>query len=191
MRKLLLTVSTIATFIVVVENSFAVNDYRVKTKQFSGSIGGFAPNSTDLKGYENGANISASFTIQVAKIIGLGIDMNIYGAEPEYYNDGDLTSVGFEYLIYFQQVTEKFQPYFALGLGSYSNRIDSFLLEKKNGVGWGFVGKAGLKYFFDNDLFIGGYLKLFTNYQDIEDIDGTHTYNLGGAELNIELGKRF
>jgi len=191
MKKVFIAILTALTFVFLSESSLAGENYKNKTKQFSGSIGGFVPNSDDLDGYKDGANLSISFNIQVSRIIGLGIDMNAYASEPEGHTEGDLTSVGFEYLIYLQQAREKLQPYFAVGFGSYSNKIDSSVLEKKNGIGWGVVAKTGLKYFFDNDLFIGGYLKLFTNYQDIEDFGGTHTYNLGGAELNIEIGKRF
>ncbi|MGA9109375.1 MAG: hypothetical protein WB290_03675, partial [Smithella sp.] len=94
------------------------------------------------------------------------------------------------------------QPYIAAGVGLYVNTLDNwqgYKLDPSTGIGYGVVGKAGIRFFITNNLFVGAYAKYFTNWQTLKTeyvsyygnyVQDTNL-NLGGLEGNIELGFKF
>jgi hypothetical protein len=69
----------------------------------------------------------------------------------------------------------------------------------EDGVGYGLVGKAGVRAFINDNLYVGLFGKLFTNNQDTDRLyvasSGNHTVgetmNLGGYVICGEIGFRF
>ncbi|MGD0275269.1 MAG: hypothetical protein ABSB79_04300 [Syntrophales bacterium] len=97
------------------------------------------------------------------------------------------------------------QPYIAAGFGTYFNNIDNmaglfdnsknYTMENSYGMGFGVVGKVGIRFFITEKFFLGEY---FTNWQEMKAYpigygygEQDKTLNLGGAITNFELGLKF
>lgn len=80
----------------------------------------------------------------------------------------DSTGIGMEVLVHFMDLNNKYQPYFAMGMGVYSSKFTSSMGEVKD-TGSGFILKVGARYYFEkkhvggNKYFWGLYYKRFTN----------------------------
>ena len=170
---------------------------------FSIGGGGFFPGG-DLDNFDNGYNGTFSAGVTLGRFIGLGIDVSYRESEEKKqytYDTNKLNTFGLDYLLYFQPNYLRVQPYVAVGFGLYFNHLDSwngYGLYDDSGIAYGIVGKAGIRFFLTENLFIGAYGKYFTNLQAIryygpyggyEVVDTT--LDLGGFVGNIELGFKF
>ena len=169
------------------------------------SIGGgvFSPGG-DLNNFDNGYNGTFSAGATLGRYFGMGLDI-LYRESKEkkqYSSDNKINTFGLDYLLYFQPNYWRVQPYVAAGFGLYINHLDSWNgmpLDVDTGVGYGIVGKAGIRFFITDHLFIGAYGKYFTNWQSFKIIrpgyysnnEEDQTLNLGGLVGNIELGLKF
>lgn len=169
---------------------------------FSIGGGGFFPGG-DLDNFDNGYNGTFSGGTTLGSFMGVGIDVSYRESEEkkQYSYDNKMSTFGLDYLLYFQPNYLRVQPYVAVGFGIYFNHLDYWkgieLLES-SGVGYGLVGKAGIRFFITENLFVGAYGKYFTNWQEIKYYyygygyhEKDETLDLGGLVGNIELGFKF
>jgi hypothetical protein len=167
------------------------------------SIGGgvFFPQS-DLYYSDNGYNGTFSAEMTLGKFTGVGIDFSYIRSEKmkqDYHHiSNKFSAIAPEFLFYLQSDDLKVQPYLAAGVGLYYNRLDSwngYQLLDSSSIGLAIVGKAGIRFFLRENLFIGVYAKYFTNWQEVRYNTGYYeedkTLNLGGIVGNIELGYKF
>ena len=178
------------------------------TKKFASGIfsfggGGFFPGG-DLDNFDNGYNGTFSVGVTLGSFMGLGIDVSYIESEEKKqynYDTNKLNTFGLDYLLYFQPNYLRVQPYVAVGFGLYFNHLDGwngYGLYDDTGIAYGIVGKAGIRFFLTENLFIGAYGKYFTNWQGIRyygpyggyEVVAT-TLDLGGLVGNIELGFKF
>lgn len=179
-----------------------------QTRKFASGIfsiggGGFFPGG-DLDNFDTGYNGTFSAGVTLGSMIGLGIDISYRENEvkKQYHYDNKLSTVALDYLLYFQPNYWRVQPYLAVGFGLYFNHLDTWKgmeLSQNEGSAYGIVGKAGIRFFITENLFIGAYGKYFTNWQGIKYYyyngysvyEKDETYNLGGLIGNVELGLKF
>jgi len=165
--------------------------------------GGFFP-AGELDDFDKGYNATFGAGVTLGRLMGLGIDVSYRESEEKkQYNDETtkLSTIGLDYLFYLQPNDWRVQPYLAAGLGLYFNHLDCWngqALYVGTGIGYGVVGKAGIRFFITDNIFIGASAKYFTNRQGIK-IQHTSPYNyyedktldLGGLVGHIELGLKF
>ena len=163
--------------------------------------GGFFPGG-NLHNFDNGYNGTFSAGVILGSFMSLGIDVNyreIKEKKQYTYDTNKINTLGFDYLLYFQPKYFRVQPYVAVGFGLYFNHLDSwngYGLNEDSGIAYGIVGKAGIRFFLTENLFIGAYGKYFTNWQGVK-YYGSYSYktvetlDLGGLVGNIELGFKF
>jgi hypothetical protein len=167
------------------------------------SIGGgvFFPQS-DLYYSDNGYNGTFSAGMALGKFTGVGIDFSYIRSEKmkqDYHHiSNKFSAIAPEFLFYLQSNDLRVQPYLAAGFGLYFNRLDSwngYKVLDSSSIGLAIVGKAGIRFFLRENLFIGVYAKYFTNWQEVRYNTGYYeedkTLNLGGIVGNIELGFKF
>ncbi|MFZ1036572.1 MAG: hypothetical protein WAN57_05145 [Smithella sp.] len=182
------------------------------TQKFASGIfsiggGGFFPGG-DLNNFNTGYNGTFSAGMTLGNAIGLGIDISYRESEQNnqynsiYSSTNKISTFGMDYLFYLQPNHWRVQPYIAAGVGLYVNTLDNwqgYKLDPSTGIGYGVVGKAGIRFFITNNLFVGAYAKYFTNWQTLKTeyvsyygnyVQDTNL-NLGGLEGNIELGFKF
>ena len=157
----------------------------------------FFPQS-DLNHSDNGYNGTLSAMKTLGEFTGMGIDISYIKSEKlEYsHNSNKFSAIAPEFLFYLQSNDLTVQPYLAAGFGLYFNRLDTwngYKVSDSSSVGLAIVGKAGIRYFFTEQLFVGVYTKYFTNWQQVSynNRSENKTLNLGGIVGNIELGYKF
>jgi len=165
--------------------------------------GGFLPVG-DLDDFDKSYNGTFSAGVTLGRLTGLGIDISYRESDEKTQYDDEtttLSTIGLDYLFYLQPNDWRVQPYLAAGLGLYFNHLDRWKgqeLYVGTGIGYGVVGKAGIRFFITDNLFIGASAKYFTNWQEIKirhTSPSTYyedkTVDLGGLVGHIELGLKF
>jgi len=206
MKKLVLVLALMMVCCLGSTNLYAEENQQ--TKKYASGIfsiggGGFFPGG-DLDNFDTGYNGTFSGGVTLGRLIGLGIYVSYIQSKEKKqygYDTNKLNTFGLDYLFYLQPNDWKVQPYVAAGFGLYFNHLDSWNgmpLSEDSGIGYGILGKAGIRFFLTENLFIGAYGKYFTNWQEIKYYYSGYSYyerdktlNLGGLVGNIELGFKF
>ncbi|MGD0275153.1 MAG: outer membrane beta-barrel protein [Syntrophales bacterium] len=172
---------------------------------FSVGAGAFTPQG-DIDNFDTGGNVTLSGIVAFARYFGIGVDVNFNNS---HHNESDIEdkidTSSFEVLLYIQPNESMVQPYLAIGAGSYYNHLREkayivgvdYTVTDEDGVGYGLVGKAGVRAFINDNLYVGLFGKLFSNNQDTDRlyVVSNHTVgetiNLGGYVICGEIGFRF
>lgn len=170
------------------------------------SVGYVQPNSGDLDHYKSSTDFGISYDYSFNTFFGLMIDGHRYSVKADNCGSDEIecsrvTTMGIEPMLVLQYPINKWTPYLAVGSGLYSNDVKTIRYGydyiDSDGFGYGFVGKAGVRYQLTNRFFLGGFAKGFTNSQKLDSEDsygnstGSSTKNLGGYTANFEIGLDF
>jgi len=182
---------------------------------FSLSGGGFFPMG-DYSGFNNDFDGTLTLGVTLGSLFGFGVDISYEKTDlnASYSNNqtaNTVQTVGVEYLFYLEPNHWIVQPYIAAGFGMYFNNLDNLsglmtdaqeytLQNGGSGIGFGVVGKAGVRFFIGDHFFLGIYGKYYTDWQSVN-IDyigsgysfsgNSQTINLGGVVANFEIGGKF
>lgn len=149
----------------------------------SASGGAFLPSDDYNEDFDTGLAGSLSY-IMVNEYTGFEFGLTGFTTSNDVL-DVDVMGLGLEMLVHFHKTDSTFQPFIALGIGRYRNRLDDNLLDTHEyHTGGGLVLKVGARLFLGPRFFIGAYAKRFENNVDFS----LGTANLGGDVIYGEMG---
>ena len=168
---------------------------------FAGSIGGFAPSADydDKLGgvWTGGSDMAIDAGVFLSEYMGFEVGLHVYTAETDEVAGLTLEvgTVGLETLITFQSRDAALQPFGGLGFGYYANtlavKFGGSTVAEESGSGVGLVLKGGVRGFVTDNVFVQGYIKAFSNQQEVDFGGYPDTVNFGGTSYNAGVGVAF
>ena len=119
----------------------------------------------------------------------MGFEAGVHGYGTSIGGWADLSVIGGELLVTFQDPVAVLQPYAGFGYGYYSIAVKPVFSAEETGNGKGLIAEAGFRVFLD-EMFMGLQVKGFRNKRE-KVFPSLKLEDFGGSSANIVLGILF